>query len=109
MRKLFLTALLALALTAALAGAAQAATVKVGDNFFSPGGKTVSAGTKVKFKWVGRHKHNVVKVSGPGGRLASGVTDDSGVNLAKRFGRRGTYKFICTIHPTEMRFTLKVR
>lgn len=109
MRKLFVTALLALALTVALAGAAQAATVKVGDNFFNPRAKTVSVGTKVKFKWVGNHRHNVVKTSGPGGSLASGVTDDRGVNLAKRFGKRGTYKFVCTIHPTEMHFTLKVR
>jgi plastocyanin len=109
MRKLFLSALLAAVMTAALAGAAQGATVKVGDNFFNPRAKKVGVGTKVKFKWVGRHRHNVVKVSGPGGRLASGVTDDNGVNLAKRFGRRGTYKFICTLHPTQMRFTLKVR
>jgi plastocyanin len=109
MRKLFLTALVALVLTAALAGAAEAATVKVGDNFFSPGARTVSVGTRVRFKWVGRRKHDVVKTRGPGGRLASGVTDEPGVNLAKRFGKRGTYKFICTIHPTEMHFTLKVR
>lgn len=109
MRKLFLSALLAAVMTAALAGAAQAATVKVGDNFFNPRAKTVSVGSKVKFKWVGRRRHNVVKVGGPGGRLASGVTNRGGVNLAKRFGKRGTYKFICTLHPSQMRFTLKVR
>jgi plastocyanin len=106
MRKLTLTALLALT---AMAGGAQAATIKVGDNFFNPSGKTVSAGTKVKFKWVGNRRHNVVKTSGPGRSLASGVTSSRGVHLAKRFGKRGTYKFICTLHPREMRFRLKVR
>jgi plastocyanin len=109
MRKLTLAALLAVFATAAIAGTAHAATIKVGDNFFNPARKTVSVGTKVKFKWVGRRKHNVVKTSGPGGNLASGVTDDGGVNLAKRFGRRGTYKFICTLHPSEMHFKLRVR
>jgi plastocyanin len=98
MRKIAVTALAALAL-AAIAGSAQAATIKVGDNFFNPSRKTVSVGTKVKFKWVGRHPHNVVKSGGPGGRLASGTTRRRGVNLAKRFGKRGTYRFVCTIHP----------
>lgn len=109
MRKLIVTALLATAALPAFAGAANAATVTVGDNFFSPTAKTVSVGTKVKFNWVGKRKHNVVKTSGPGGRIASGKTDDTGVNLAKRFGTAGTYKFVCTLHPDEMRMTLKVR
>jgi plastocyanin len=109
MRKFIVAALLAIAALPAFAGAASGATIKVGDNFFNPGKKTVSVGTKVKFKWVGRRKHDVIKTKGPGGRLESGVTDDDGVNLAKRFGKRGTYKFICTIHPSEMHFTLRVR
>ncbi len=109
MRKLIFTALLAIAALPALAGAANAATIKVGDNFFNPAKKTVSAGTKVKFKWVGSRKHQIVKTSGPGGKVASRKTDDRGVNLAKRFGTPGTYRFICTIHPEEMRLRLKVK
>lgn len=109
MRKLIIPALVALAALPAFAGAANAATIKVGDNFFNPTRKTVGVGTKVKFKWVGNRKHHIVKTSGPGGKIASRTTDDRGVNLAKRFGKGGTYKFICTIHPEEMRLTLKVR
>lgn len=109
MRKLIITALLATAALPAFAGAANAATIKVGDNFFNPTKKTVSVGSKVKFKWVGTRKHQIVKTSGPGGKVASRTTDDRGVNLAKRFGTRGTYRFICTIHPEEMRLTLKVK
>jgi plastocyanin len=109
MRKLIVTAVLAFAALPAFAAAANGATIKVGDNFFNPTKKTVSVGTKVKFKWVGKRKHNVKKTSGPGGRLTSGKTDDPGVNLAKRFGTAGTYHFICTIHPEEMRLTLKVK
>ena len=32
-----------------------------------------------------------------------------GVNLAKRFEKAGTYRFICTFHPAEMRLKLIVR
>jgi plastocyanin len=109
MRKTILLALLALASLAAYATAANAATIKVGDNFFNPTKKTVGVGTKVKFKWVGNRKHHIVKTSGPGGKIGSRTTDDRGVNLAKRFGTAGTYHFICTIHPEEMRLTLKVK
>lgn len=109
MRKLIVIVLLAFAALPAFAGAANAATIKVGDNFFNPTKKTVSVGTTVKFKWVGNRKHHIVKTSGPGGRVESRTTDDRGVNLAKRFNKRGTYRFICTLHPEEMRLRLTVR
>jgi plastocyanin len=101
----------ALGLVAALggvAGARASTTIKVDDDFFSPDKKTVSKGTKVKFKWVGSDDHNVVKKSGPGRGFDSGVTDAPGVNLAKKFKKTGKYKIICTLHE-DMKMTLKVK
>ncbi len=111
MRSTVSIAVLALIAVAALAGLAQAApkaTIAVGNNFFAPSTKTVSVGTKVRFKWTGGIRHHIVKTEGPGGSIKSPATSAKGVNLAKVLGKRGTYRFICTIHPTEMRLKLNV-
>lgn len=108
---LTLTAIVALAALPAFGDAAQAAptvTVKVGDFFFKPRHKTVRRGTKVRFKWIGNSRHNVVKTRGPGRRFRSRTTSKRGVNFVKRFTKRGTYRLICTLHPW-MRMKLKVR
>jgi plastocyanin len=106
-----LIAIVAIALLGpgATAGAAPEATVKVGDFFFAPAKKSVTAGTKVSFKWVGSQRHHVVKQSGPGGKFESPATSARGVNLVKRFNKAGVYRIICTIHPEEMRLKLTVR
>jgi plastocyanin len=98
----------ALVALAGIAGARGSTSIKVGDDFFSPTSKTVSSGTKVKFKWIGEDKHNVVKKKGPGGGFGSGLTDAPGVNFTKKFKKRGTYKLICTVHE-EMKMKLKVQ
>jgi plastocyanin len=102
-------ALLALPAFGGTAMAAPKTAVKVGDNFFNPRGKVVRRGTIVRFRWIGNRRHNVAKARGPGGRFKSRTTSRRGVNFAKRFKRRGTYRLICTIHPRTMRLTLKVR
>jgi plastocyanin len=112
MRKLTISALIAaVALLAlpVLGGTASAATVSLGDNFFAPSSKTVSAGSKVRFNWTGRRRHNVTKGSGPGVFFASKTTKRRGVQFAKTFSKRGTYHLYCSIHPTQMRLTLRVR
>jgi plastocyanin len=109
-RAILALATLAVASIAAL-GVAQAvpeATITVGNNFLAPGNKTVSQGTKVRFKWVGGERHHIVKTKGPGGEVRSPATSKRGVNLAHVFNKRGTYRFICTIHPTEMHLKLTV-
>jgi plastocyanin len=103
-----LVAGLALLVLSGVAGARGSTTIQVGDDYFSPTKETVSAGTKVKFKWVGDDKHNVVKKSGPGGGFESGVTDDRGVNFKKKFKKAGKYKIVCTIHE-GMDMKLKVK
>jgi len=107
-----LTAMIAAAAVVALTGVAQAgpeATITVGNNFLAPSSKTVAAGTKLRFKWAGGLRHHIVKTEGPGGDIRSPATSKRGVNLTKVMRKRGTYRFICTIHPTEMRLKLVVR
>lgn len=108
-----LVAVVAVAAMSALAGIAQGdapqATITVGNNFLSPSSKTISSGTKLRFKWAGGVRHHIVKSEGPGGDIRSPATSKRGVNLAKVISKRGTYRFVCTIHPTEMHLKLVVR
>jgi plastocyanin len=114
MRKLTIPALIAVAGLAALlslggvATAEPKTTVNLGDNFFSPSTKTIDRGTKVRFKWIGNRRHNVTKVSGPGGRFSSATTKSDGVNFTKTFGRSGTYRMVCEVHPDEMKLKITV-
>jgi plastocyanin len=84
------------------------ATITVGNNFFSPAKKTIAVGTKLEFRWVGGERHHIVKAKGPGGAIRSPATGKRGVHLAHTFNKRGVYKFVCTIHPTEMHLKLTV-
>jgi plastocyanin len=103
------TALLAAVLApGVLARGEPEATISVGNNFLSPAKKTIAAGTKLEFRWVGGERHHIVKTRGPGGEIRSAATSQRGVNLAHTFNKRGSYKFICTIHPTEMHLNLTV-
>jgi plastocyanin len=107
-----LIAIVAVAAVVAVSGLAQAApkaTITVGNNFLAPSSKTIGAGTKLRFKWAGGVRHHIVKTEGPGGDIRSPATGKRGVNLAKVMSKRGTYRFVCTIHPTEMRLKLVVR
>jgi plastocyanin len=111
MRKLTIAplfAIVALLAVPALGGSASGATVSVGDNFFAPSSKSISAGTKVRFNWIGNRSHNVHKKRGPGGGFTSTTTRRDGVNFAKTFNKRGIYRIICTIHPTQMKLKLTV-
>lgn len=84
------------------------ATITVGNNFLSPAKKTIQAGTKLEFRWIGGERHHIVKTEGPGGAIQEPATSRKGVNLAHTFNKRGTYRFVCTIHPTEMHLKLTV-
>ena len=88
------------------AGAKSSTTIKLLAKTFSPDKKSISAGDKVKFKWI-EGKHNIVKSSGPGGAIDSGVFNTPGVNFTHKFSKEGTYKLICTIHD-NMQVKLKV-
>ncbi|MET0306351.1 MAG: hypothetical protein ABW196_09005 [Solirubrobacterales bacterium] len=107
-KRAILLALATIVVALGVAQAAPAATITVGNNFLSPSSKTISAGTKLRFKWVGGITHHIVKREGPGGDIRSPETSSRGVNLAKVMRKTGTYRFVCTIHPTEMKLKLVV-
>jgi plastocyanin len=98
----------AVAAPGVLARGEPEATVAVGNNFLSPSKKTIATGTKLRFRWAGGVRHHIVKTEGPGGAIQEPATSRRGVHLAHTFNKRGTYRFVCTIHPTEMRLKLAV-
>ena len=110
-RRRALAASLATALAVIVAGAGAAdvskRTVRLGDNFFDPDKISISSGTKVAFDWIGDKKHDVTKLSGPGGGFASETTSSNGVNFTKKFSKSGKYKLVCSVHD-EMKMTVKV-
>jgi plastocyanin len=121
-----LVALTALAMPAT-GVAAKNKTVKVKDDFFSPGFPKVvkvKKDAKVKFKWndMNVNTHNVTLKKGPkgvkkskpctGGKITKCNKSGSGaigIKFNPKFNKKGTYDFICTIHPTVMKVTVKVK
>ena len=109
LRKLALGAVAAaLALTAVVAPAHAGAkkTVAVRNNSFSPGTVNIKKGDAVVWKWTqGGIPHNVTPTNGGRG---SATSSRKGFTFAKTFAKKGTYRFQCTIHPSQMRITVKV-
>ena len=101
MRRFFVAGSVAAIALVALAAAALGATrtINVGDNYFvkSSGvpGVTVKRGTVVRWRWVGRRRHNVRVARGPV-RFRS-PTQRSGT-YRKRIFTAGRYVIICSIH-----------
>ena len=125
-----LVALVAIAMPATgLAGGehhrAKKAKVKVLDDFFSPDTLKVKKDTKVSFKWdkMNLNTHNVTLKKGPKGvkktkkpcakgkitKCNKSASGSIGINFAPTFNKKGTYDFVCTIHPTVMQLTVKVK
>jgi len=97
-RKL-ITLMVVAALTAALAVSATvafAATKKVSVRGlkFSPKTLKVKRGTTVSWSWSGAVPHNVVG-KGFKSKTAGKVT------FKKRFTKKGTYRYVCTIHKSQ--------
>lgn len=121
-----LRALVLLAVTGALLGppaaAAQApqrtkpAVVTVNDFFFGPDSLTIHKGKTVKWVWSesNTYPHDVHLKQGPKNlkersTYSTRTTAVTGAVFKKRFERPGTYRYICTVHPTLMKLTLTVR
>ena len=116
-----LAALLAFAVLGANAAGAQAPAAKpklvtVNDFFFGPSSVTVKKGGSVKWVWSSANTapHDVHLKSGPKGLKQKGsystkTTAVTDAEFRKAFPTAGTYKFICTIHPTEMKITVVVK
>lgn len=112
----FLVAILAvLAVTAVGAAGAAAKTPKilVADDYFSPAKVKVKQGDKVKFVWdaMNINTHNATLKKGPKKVKKKDFTSRSGaigLKFTPKFKKKGTYKFICTIHPVVMQAEVKV-
>src|SRR5436305_186127 len=104
---------LPLAAGAAASPKATATKVAVKDDFFSPTNVSVAKGGKVVWNWSGMNTqtHNVTLFAGPKGVKKSQFTStnaSSHFQFKKTFEKPGTYRFHCTLHPVEMKMTVKV-
>jgi plastocyanin len=118
-------ATIACAMAVALLGAAPAAaqaprpkpkTVTVNDFYFSPTSVTIKKGGSVRWVWseYNTYPHDVHLKKGPPklkrkGSYSTKTTAVTEAHFKKTFETPGTYKYICTIHPTEMRMTVVVK
>ena len=111
------------ALTGAVATAANAPK-KVGkpkegsvaDFYFSPEMLNLKVGQSVNWVWAegNTYPHDVHLKSGPKGlkdkaSYSTKTTAVTDAEFEKTFTTPGTYKFICTIHPTMMHMTIVVK
>jgi plastocyanin len=96
----------------AFGGSTPSRNVEVGDNFFAPTRMTVDRGTRVVFRWSSdnENRHDVALTSGPRGvarfKSSQRTTD---YTYRRTLSRAGTYRIICTLHPTQMRLRVRVR
>jgi plastocyanin len=70
--------------------------VRIVDNRFRPRNITIERGTRVR--WVNRGSNPHTTTSNTG--LWDSGTLSSGERFTRRFGRRGTFRYHCEIHPT---------
>jgi LPXTG-motif cell wall-anchored protein len=108
-------ALAALAITvlSALPAGAASRGVSVGDNFYSPAGVTVTAGTTVVWSNGGQSPHTVTANGGEFDSSPSCPTDLSaclqpGHTYSHTFSSVGTFPYHCKIHGLAMSGTITV-
>ena len=77
---------------------------------------TIRKGRAVKWVWssTNTYPHDVHLKKGPSGLKNKGsystkTSAVSGAQFKKTFETTGTYKYICTIHPDEMRMTITLK
>lgn len=89
--------------------------VSVADFYFGPDQVTVKRGGAVKWVWAASntYPHDVHLKQGPKGLEQKGsystkTTAVTNARFTRAFETPGTYRFICTIHPTQMKLTVTV-
>ena len=118
-RLLALTALgacLALFGGSAAAKGPKPAMVSVADFYFGPSSVTIKKGGSVKWVWAptNTEPHDVHLKKGPKGLKQKGsystkTTAVTNARFQRTFQTPGTYHYICTIHPTQMKLTVTVK
>jgi plastocyanin len=77
--------------------AVEVAKVRMKDNFFMPRRITVEKGTRVRWVNRGTNPHTTTSATG----LWDSQTLDPGEAFSRRFGRRGAFRYVCSIHVDE--------
>jgi plastocyanin len=97
------------------APAAKPKRVSVADFYFGPDQVTIKPGGAVKWVWAAgnTYPHDVHLKQGPKGLEDKGsystkTTAVTNARFTRTFETPGTYRFICTIHPTQMKLTVTV-
>ena len=97
-------------------GAAKPKLVEVADFFFGPSTVTIGKGGKVKWVWATTNveSHDVHLKQGPKGlqkkaTYSTKTTAVTNATFTKAFPTPGSYRYICTIHPTKMKLTVTVK
>jgi plastocyanin len=90
--------------------------VTVNDFYFGPDAVSVKAGRSVRWVWSASNSypHDVHLKRGPKGLKNRGsystrTTAVTGAHFQHAFPTPGTYRFICTVHPTQMKLTVTVK
>ena len=90
--------------------------VSVADFYFGPNAVTVKKGGSVKWVWAAANTepHDVHLKKAPKGLKNKGsystkTTAVTNAHFQKTFETPGTYEFICTIHPTQMKMKITVK
>jgi len=101
----------------------QPEKVKVLDDFFKPTNVKIKKNKKVTWKWgQDFNQHNVTLKKGPkgvkkskpctGGKITKCNKSGSGtigIKFNPKFNKKGTYNFVCTVHPTTMKVKVVVK
>jgi plastocyanin len=95
--------------------AAKPKLVSVADFYFGPDQVTIKRGGAVKWVWAATntYPHDVHLKQGPKrlqhkGSYSTKTTAVTNASCKQAFETPGTYRFICTIHPTQMKLTVTV-
>ncbi|HEY7950630.1 MAG TPA: plastocyanin/azurin family copper-binding protein [Solirubrobacterales bacterium] len=98
------------------ATAAKPKVVEVADFFFAPSAVTIRKEGKVKWVWAATNveSHDVHLKQGPKSlkkkaTYSTKTTAVTNATFVKAFPTPGSYRFICTIHPTKMKMTVTVK
>lgn len=109
-------ALLGVAAAAAKAPRKPPVKVTVNDFYYAPTAVTIRKGRAVRWVWsaYNTYPHDVHLKKGPPGlknkgRYSTTTTAVSEAHFQRTFEVPGTYKYICTVHPTEMKMTVTVK
>jgi plastocyanin len=73
---------------------------QVRDRFFGRRNVEIKRGATLNWQFSGNELHNLTLANGPVGIGSDNL--DQGRIFSKRFGRPGTYRFFCALHPVQM-------